>query len=64
MNAILLFLLLLHRLRFSDQLLDNDYCGTAVTRNRSRSLITLLVKHVLRALPSGQPFSLQNLIAG
>lgn len=61
MNSVIL---LFHRIRVLDSLLDNAYCSFVVTRNRPRSLITKLFRHVLQALPSGYAFSLRNLISG
>ena len=61
MNSVIL---LLHRIRMKDGMLDNDYCSSQITRNYKRSIITKLVREVLEAMPSNQAFSLRNLIAG
>ena len=61
MNSVLL---LLHRLRIQEFILDNDYCSSAITRNYPRSMITKLIREALLALPCSQAFSLRNLVAG
>ena len=61
MNSVIL---LLHRIRLKDNILDNEYCSSGVTRNDKRSLITKLTRIALEAMPTIQPFSLRNLIAG
>ena len=61
MNSVIL---LLHRIRMKDGMLDNDYCSSQITRNFKRSMITKLVREVLEAMPSDKAFSLRNLIAG
>ena len=61
MNSVIL---LLHRLRLKDSILDNEYCSSSVTRNYKRSLITKLTRAALEAIPSIQAFSCRNVIAG
>ena len=56
-------ILLLHRLRIKDIFLDNEFCGSSVTRNHQRSIITKVIRLALEALPSGQAFSVRNIIA-
>ena len=55
--------LLLHRLRIKDIILDNEFCSSSVTRNLQKSIITKVVRRVLEALPSVQAFSIRNIIA-
>ena len=55
--------LLLHRLRIKDIILDNEFCSSSVTRNFKRSIITKVVRRALDALPSTQAFSITNIIA-
>ena len=57
-------ILLLHRVRLVDQILDSEYCSVAVTRNEGRSIITHFIKRILQVLPSSHSFSPRNVIAG
>ena len=57
-------ILLLHRVRILDQMLDSEYCSIAVSRNEGKSFITNMLRRILQVLPSSQPFSPRNLIAG
>ena len=41
-------ILLLHRIRFIDHMLDDHFCSSVLTRNEQRSLITQLVRKVLQ----------------
>ena len=57
-------ILLLHRVGILDHMLDSEYCSVLVTRNQGRSFLTNMVRRILTVLPSIQPFSPRNLIAG